>query len=361
MLYLESPILFVNGLQIHRDFQNPNQFYFFPYAPRIHRDRDTDRPAFQLIKYARDVTDNLLMPQETREQIGGGFLMMTVDIGVDDEILEDTRNKLAAYAEGEVMLAPVPSHTGAVRLIALGAGEGQGAESEGQATDIFVEKVYGATKPSLFGDNLAVFGVHLKQEGVTLVEDSFRHGSGLIGVVYDLTYTGIRSAIQVKAKVDYARVYNRFEAQLGFQYATIGAELEATLEFLREQGAIQIEITQNDPEPNTADQLRREAMELIKNEIIAKMFKPSLQVPTAATRTADHGPRSRKQRWWRQRWWTGSETRFCPDLLAEIPAPGRTPRGRARFPGQSGGQSHGVAPGIDRLAARRDSVGRPYP
>jgi hypothetical protein len=285
MLYLESPILFINGLQIHRDFQNPNQFYFFPAAPRLHRDRDTDRPAFQLIKYARDVTDNPLMPPGTKEQIGGGFLMMTVDIGVDDEVLTDTRNKLAAYAEGEVLLAPVPFHTGAVRLIALGAGDGQGTESEAQATDVFVEKVYGATKPSLYGDNLAIFGVHLKQEGVTLVEDSFRHGGGLIGVVYDLTYTGIRPAIQVKAKVDYARVYNRFEAQLGFQYATIGAELEATLEFLREQGAIQIEITQYDPEPNTGDQLRREAMELIKNEIIAKMFKPSLQVPTAATRT----------------------------------------------------------------------------
>jgi hypothetical protein len=285
MLYLESPILFINGLQIHRDFQNPNQFYFFPAVPRIHRNRDTDQPAFQLIKYARDVTDNPLMPPGTKEQIGGGFLMMTVDIGVDDEILADTRNKLAAYAEGEVLLAPVPFHTGAVRLLALGAGDGSGTEAEAEATDVFVEKIYGATKPSLYGDNLAVFGVHLKQEGITLVEDSFRHGGGLIGVVYDLTYTGIRPAIQVKAKVDYERVYNRFEAQLGFQYATIGAELEATLEFLREQGAIQIEITQFDPEPNTGDQLRREAMELIKNEIIAKMFKPSLQVPTAATRT----------------------------------------------------------------------------
>lgn len=287
MLYLDSPIFFINSLQIHRDFQNPNQFYFFPAAPRVHRDRATGRPAFQLLKYARDVTDNPRLPPDSKEQIGGGFLTMTVDIGVDDEVLADTRNKLSAFASGEISLAPVPFHTGAVRLVALGAEGTAPGQPPAQPTNIFIEQIFGATKPSLYGDNLALFGVHLSQEGATLIEDSFKHGGGLIGVVYDLTYTGVRPAIEVKAEVDYERVYNRFEAQIGFQYAMIGVELDATLEWLREQGAIKIEITQFDPEMTGEHPLRREAMDLIKNEIIAKMFKPSLQVPTSATRSGN--------------------------------------------------------------------------
>lgn len=286
MLYLESPIFFINSLQIHRDFQNPNQFYYFPAAPRIHRDRVTGKPAFQLLKYARDVTDNPRLPPDSKEEVGGGFLTMTVDIGVDDEVLKDTANKLSAYASGEVSLAPVPFHTGAVRLVALGAEGGPPGQTPQQPTNVFVEKIFGSTKPSLYGDNLALFGIHLSQEGATLLEDSFRHGGGLIGVVYDLTYTGIRPAIEVKAEVDYSRVYDRLDAQIGFQYAMIGAELDLTLEFLKEQGAIQIEITQYDPESTGESPLRKEAMELIKNEIIGKFLKPSLQVPTSATRSS---------------------------------------------------------------------------
>jgi hypothetical protein len=287
MLYLESPIFFINSLQIHRDFQNPNQFYYFPAAPRIHQDRTTGQPAFQLLKYARDVTDNPDLPPESKAEIGGGFLTMTVDIGVDEEVLEDTRKKLAAFADGEVMLAPVPFHTGAVRLVALGVDGAASGQPPEQPTNLFVEKIFGSTKPSLYGDNLALLGLHLSQEGITLVEDSFKHGGGLIGVVYDLTYTGIRPSLEVKAEVDYERVYNRLDAQIGFQYAMISAELDLTLEWLREQQAIKIEITQYDPEMTSENPLRREAMDLIKNEIIAKMLKPSLQVPAASTRSGN--------------------------------------------------------------------------
>ena len=282
MLFDDEPTLFINQLQIKQDFNNRNQFYYFPPAPRLHTDAATGRPALQLLKYARDVTDNPRFPPETREQIGGGFLTMTVDIGVDEAVLTDTRNKLAAFASGEVLLAPVPFHTGTVRLVALGAENGATGAVPDQPANVFVEKVFGTTKPSLYGDNLALFGLHLSQEGATLLEDSFRHGGGLCGVVYELTYTAMRPAIEVKAEVDYARVYDRFEAQIGFQYATIGAQLDATLEWLREQGAIKIEVTQYDPTPGAADALRREAMDLLKNEIIAKMFKPSLEIPKAS-------------------------------------------------------------------------------
>lgn len=287
MLYLDSPILFLNGLQIHRDFQDPNQFYYFPAAPRIHRDLETGELAFKLLKYARDVTDNPRFSAEARDQVGGGFLTMTVDIGVDEEVLKDARRKLSAYASGTVQLAPVPFHTGAVRLVALDAPDGAAGDAAAQPRSIFVEKIYGSTKPSLYGDNLALLGASLSQEGATLLEKSFRDGGGLIGVVYDLTYAGVRPAIEVKAEVDFERVYNSIDAKIGFQYAMISAELEATLEFLREQGAIKIEITQFDTEPAAATALRTEAMELIKNEVIAKFLKPSLQVPARGSSSAN--------------------------------------------------------------------------
>ena len=44
----------------------------------------------------------------------------------------------------------------------------------------------------------------------------------------------------------------------------IGAELDLTLEFLKEQGAIQIEITQYDPRAR-GESAAQGAMELIKN------------------------------------------------------------------------------------------------
>ena len=156
MLYLEAPIYFINGLQIHTDFQNPNQFYYFPASPRIHY-RDGE-PAFQLLKYARDVTDNPLMPPGVAKQVGGAFLMFTVDIGIDEETLQDTRMKLAAFAEGEVMLAPVPFHTGAVRLIGLGAqSEVSGSGGTGGTGGTGVEVVEALEEALLRMLNLTTF------------------------------------------------------------------------------------------------------------------------------------------------------------------------------------------------------------
>src|SRR5581483_6069923 len=161
-----------------------NRFYYMPSAP--HLTVEAGQPMFQLLIYRRDITDN---PDfHAGDRPGGGFLTMTVDLGVRQSTLDAAKGQLRGVAggEGEVELAPVPFEDGSVRISTLGASAGKapGVEGTGGADDQsageaergprFVEKILGAARPSLYGDNRAVFTIELSHEGAQLMRASLQ-------------------------------------------------------------------------------------------------------------------------------------------------------------------------------------------
>ena len=104
MLYLDQPIGPLRGLMIYRDHEDKGLFYYGKDSPRL--SLINGRPEFMFLKYRRDITDN---PDfQEGDSLGGGYIAFTVDLGVDEAVLNQVKGDLRKFAEGEVKLAPIP-------------------------------------------------------------------------------------------------------------------------------------------------------------------------------------------------------------------------------------------------------------
>src|SRR5205807_2322922 len=183
MIYLNPPFLFINGVTLMPDHQNPNWFYYLPASPRISQLADTATgqgvPQLQLLKF--------------RGSAGaGGFLNFDCNIGIDDKVLDDVADEVRStlHLREKPTLGPLPVVDGTVRLLLLGAstpdapapgtkpsssGSSSSSSSSAGATAAlagpkFVTRIDQAAHPALFGNNQAAFSVSLDAAGVTVLE-----------------------------------------------------------------------------------------------------------------------------------------------------------------------------------------------
>lgn len=286
MLYLDRPIGPLRGLQIYRDHADLNQFYFVPERPRLAL--NDGEPEFIFLKYARDITDNPNFDPKMKESLGGGLLAFTVDLSVDDDILAEVKGELSQFSGGgPIALSPIPFEDGEVRLSILKQGDNSETTLTGTGSLKIFEETWGATKPSIFGNNRATFGIALSQEGATLMEAALKQGISLIGVVYDLKFLGMRPAFNVKVTADYHRIYNHFEAELGatgtIQAVSLAADIGVGFQKLEDDGAIKVEVTQFTDDTDLKRQAE-EATRWAREKITEDLFKSSLTPPSFMTR-----------------------------------------------------------------------------
>ncbi len=292
MLYLDQPIGKIRGLMIFRDHANPDLFYYVPERPRLARS-EGGVPELVFLKYRNDITDNPEFNAEDGDQLGGGFLSFTVDLGVDDVALNQVRQELSRFAEGDVQLAPIQFRRGSVRLsIMKDAAEEENPPQGIEEGTTFFEEVYGTTMPSLFGDNRATFSLALNHEGATLIEAGLRTGISPIGVIYRLEFLGMRPAFNVKVTAEYRRIYNHLETEFGargqIKMVSLAADIGAAFQHLRDNGAIKVEVTHFTDD----EDLRRQAEEAFnwfKQELLKDFFQTSMEPPGFMTHSASSG------------------------------------------------------------------------
>ena len=294
MLYLDAPIGPIGGLMIYRDHENPNLFFYVPERPRLARNDGV--PEFVFLTYRRDITDNPDF-NEAEDSLGGGFLSFTVDLSVDERRLKSIKRELRDFAEnsGEIQLAPIQFRKGSVRLsIAENEPEGEAppTPAEEQRGFRLYEKIYGATKPSLFGNNRATFSLLVDREMATLLEAGMRTGVSPIGVIYDLEFLGLRPAFNVKVTAEYKRIYNHLETEFGARgqiYAvSLAAEIAAAFQKLRDEGAIKVEVMHFTDDEDLRAQATA-AFDWFKTQLLNDFFNSALQPPSFMTRQPGSG------------------------------------------------------------------------
>jgi hypothetical protein len=234
------------GITVFRDADDPSLFYYLPANPHI--SRDAGGPMFDLFAYRKG--------GEAGQTYSGGFLTMTVDVGLGD-LYDRIKGKLSAAGGdgGEVKLTSVPYSSGTVRVIALDADTGGGGAGGTPGAPKFVQTVLGSGKPSLDGDNRAIFSLSLTEEGSAffLAVLEGRANARPVGVVYDLQYVGLLPAYSLDIKIDMKSSYEFMESRFSVNTLFFKADIDNVTEQLKKNQSIVIKETARTLELSSAE------------------------------------------------------------------------------------------------------------
>ncbi len=313
MLQLGSRMQTIEGVTVFPDHADERQAWYLPAHISLARRPEDNRPAFTFLKYKRAATASGVE--------GGGFLMFAVELGLPEEVEQAIRSELPAGTR----LSAVPFDTGTVECVALNLqGPGGTVATVGDnGTFIAVEQILGASMPSLFGNNTAMFSLTLSQEGATLLEQAFAAGATPIGVIYKLSFTAMQEALNVKITADFERIYRHFSMGLNANVYYVELGIEVGIEELVQAGAIKIEVTNFSTDDDKAEQ-EQQAISFFKDHLLSKWFEPTLQ-PGALQGGMAQAPRA-----------GGGAALF---------GPGRDRSGDDDTAGGSNGNSNGSRPG----------------
>jgi hypothetical protein len=244
-----EPFDVVDGVSVYRDHAVKHQFWYLPTKPALAR-RD-GRAVFTLISY-RDRPSGTATTMDA-----GGYLNFQVDLRLPDEtrdkIIAAARRTLAEENQTETVeprLNPVPFHGGSVQVCVWNAKSPAPPTSNANpttpaaATNQHVVSMIGSTRPSLVGDNTAIFSVKLNAQGAELIDRAMQANSGeaaVIGILYDLDYTAMLPELRVRVRANLERAYQQISADLKGQYAFFETDIAAIVERLKEQQLLTIE------------------------------------------------------------------------------------------------------------------------
>lgn len=271
MLQLDSSALMIEGVTIFKDHADPRQFWYLPGPVALARRAADGRAAFTFLKFKR-------LPSTASR--GGGFLTFEVALKLDRDLERRVLERLSSISRGTPRLSAVPFDEGTVQCIALnvqGAGGATAASDPNAPPGSFraVQTIFGAAKPSLQGDNVAAFSLELSAEGTTILEKAFQERTTPVGVIYDLKYTGLRPAFNVKITADFKQIFSHFSSAADGQRGFVRAGIDLGFERLVRNGAIKIEVL--DFTNTTENETRiKEALDYFKGQVLTNWFTPVL-------------------------------------------------------------------------------------
>ncbi len=218
-------------------------------------------------------------------------MMFETNLKLSDSTRTDIMSQISALAPGDAILSPALFESGTVQCVALNV-QGPGGTVAGPAAQgsfQAVESILGASLPSMTGDEDAIFSLTLSQDGADIMNAAFDAGAQPTGVIYNLTFLGIRPALEVRITADYKRIFDELSASLTATVYFVQAGIDATLEKLKEDGAIKMEVLAF---TDDADLAAKEdwAMNFFRDKLLTEWFQPSLQpIPSLASGTAVAG------------------------------------------------------------------------
>ena len=247
MISLTPPYHVIQGYTLLPDHADPRQYYVLPPAPSLAQEQD-GRPSFSLVQY--------LGGGAGAQRISGGLLTLTTELDVPTATLADLAGRLASRLGGNtgpLHLAPVLYDSGTVELIALGSTSGapSGGASEGgvstgpsqpQLPDAgagsgpFQIHFLGAGRPSLGGDNRAVFQLLLDETAAELVERALEAPDLPLIAIYRLTFAALRPSYEINVQADWSKVYHSLQDKAKANLWIVAADAERLVqETLQEQ------------------------------------------------------------------------------------------------------------------------------
>lgn len=278
MMYLHPPFYMIEGVAVAPDYDDADQFYYFPNRPHVAV--DNGRPAIRLLVYKSDLDE--LAPED--EEVAGFFYFDTT-LAWPEETLEKVARKIQQDRNLARLprLSPLLYKSGTVRLIFLDKTttvpgeeeeEGDDSETEEPAPERWVITLESSGVPSLYGDNRAIFSAVLTKEATQLLYSAF---DGFIpaGVVYDLTFVAMQRAFNVHVTADWEQVYHFLAEKHSKDFFFYQEQIENVTTELFDKQIIKIEASLEgvgeEGMENEFNAVRKELQQFV----LDKFFKPT--------------------------------------------------------------------------------------
>jgi hypothetical protein len=276
MLTIAPPLYIINGVSVFRDSHDVLQYYFAPLEPRLALRKNeatgNDEPVISLIKFRdADVDDQ-------------GFLQLDVTLGLPEPQLKKISSALQSLADLDEAprLSPIPLVDGDVQFLLLGEQTNEPSTAPvtpGTDSTTLVTALAHAGKPSLFGENRAIFSARLSTAGVAVVEAGMKGSLMPVGVVYSLQFLALRPAFKFTINADWSRVQNHLASTFGSGSLFHEVEISDVVDSLIHNQVIKIDKAVFVPpdEDNSATREHMEEMfDEVKTMVLESFFTPSL-------------------------------------------------------------------------------------
>lgn len=280
MLYLGNGVTQIKvdenrALSVFPDFSDPTQFYYLPNFPHVAKMID-GTPAIRLLVYREDLDT---VAENAEDAVA--FLSLDVDLSWEPDVIDRAASRLRAdnNLEQKPRLTPIFFRSGAVKLMLLDAATPEPTATGTPATPVateFVAKIMGAGSPSLYGDNRAIFQAKLPKKGAAALQGAL-DGVTPIGVVYTLTFAGLQPAFNVKAHVDWQKVYDHWSEREGGSFLFVEVDIQKSIDKFVEDKIITIDVTVEGVGEEAMDAEREKAMTAIRQLIFEKFFEATLK------------------------------------------------------------------------------------
>ncbi len=277
MLFLRPPFHIINGVTVFPDHAREDVWHYAPAVPHLTLRADPVTgdmiPQFQLLKFRNDAAG-----------LGGGFLNFSVDLSISQDVMDEVRSELRrihGLRDGPQM-SPITFEDGDVQLMILGAQSSSADDDDPRANSQpdpaarFVKGVH-HSKPSLYGNNNAIFSIELDSEGVELMEAALLGDVSGIGVIYALHFYALRPAYNVKVSVDWDRVQTHFEESFSGRVVILSTDVSEVIDKLIEDRVVLIEVDTFLAEGDDAGSWvgnRNKAIEEFKSMVTESFFTP---------------------------------------------------------------------------------------
>ncbi len=284
----------IDNVTIYRD--DTVWFKFYPVAdhPTIRRD-ENGNPVFLLVKYAfsdQERADNPDLPP------GGGYLNFDVQFAVPEATLEQVREELQEWVNGEwsrlragsAEERALPGVKGTRQPPAVELGTPTWTEGtvklDAPQSERLIEARVAEGKPSLLTQNVAMFSLDLSPSGATFMERALTgedgdQGSDLtpLQVRYDLKFWARLPPVRINITSDSERIYehvHKIMAGQGIHQCTTYRfeHSDITTETAHAAGLIDIQIDTGSGsiDDEIIEELRAYALDIIQDMIETSFF-----------------------------------------------------------------------------------------
>lgn len=272
-VFIDQPIQ-CGELLVFPHITDSTKYYYLPNKLRL-GETISGLPQFSFLRYVQNVKTKPGTDQVV-EGDGGGIVHALVQLSVPESELSRAQSMLRSKTKNKeaVIVGPIVYKGGTFALVSSFAEEGSD----------FTKKVVGVGRAPVFVGNKAACSIRLTKLGAKILWESCKTPTPDLSFSFVMDFAGYRSPMQARVEVDWDKVYKHEEfsagVRIGTPYVSLGADIKAAFDELREDGTIKV--------TNFGADDKMEAMlDVAYKKILDMMFAPFSMPPGGEESTVE--------------------------------------------------------------------------